>query len=68
MDVITDAMKLPVDNLLGMLLYALIYMLITGGVVVVILKFIPISYGFKNAILGVAVFLSLYMWWITIIK
>ncbi|MDL4842252.1 hypothetical protein [Aquibacillus rhizosphaerae] len=70
MDFIIESMTLPIDNLLGMLLYAILYMLSTGLIVGLSLRFIPnrIPYGIKNVILGFAVFLSLFIWWLTIIK
>ncbi|RCW71889.1 hypothetical protein DFR57_10572 [Saliterribacillus persicus] len=70
MDLIQEAMKLPVDNFLGMLIYAVIYMLITGIVVSLALRFIPnrLPYTVKSMIVGIAVFISLIVWWNTIIK
>lgn len=69
MDLVKEAMALPVDNFLGMLLYAVIYMLVTGIVFSLALKFIPnkLPYALKSLIVLIAVIISLYIWWITIV-
>ncbi|MCT2534223.1 hypothetical protein NC661_10165 [Aquibacillus koreensis] len=70
MDFILATMEKPVDNLLGMLLWAVVYMLGTGIVFTIALWLIPnrIPYGVKSAIVGIAVFISLFVWWGTIIN
>lgn len=67
---VVESMKLPVDNLLGMLLYAVLYMLCTGILVFIAFRFIPnrIPFPIKNAILGGSVFISIYVWWLTIVQ
>ncbi|GAA0293578.1 hypothetical protein GCM10008924_09350 [Gracilibacillus halotolerans] len=63
-------MTLPVDNFLGMLLYAVIYMLVTGIVFSLALRFIPnkLPYALKSLIVLIAIIISLYIWWITIVS
>ena len=70
MDYIKQSMTLPVDNLVGMLLYAIIFMLVAGLVVSIALRFIPnrIPYALKSAIVGISVFISLILWWNIIIS
>ncbi|MFC4404780.1 hypothetical protein [Gracilibacillus xinjiangensis] len=70
MNLIKESMVLPVDNLLGMLIYAVIYMLIAGLVTTLALRYIPnkIPYGVKSIILFAAILISIFLWWQTIIK
>ncbi|MBB6511264.1 hypothetical protein GGQ92_000031 [Gracilibacillus halotolerans] len=70
MDLVKEAMTLPVDNFLGMLLYAVIYMLVTGIVFSLALRFIPnkLPYALKSLIVLIAIIISLYIWWITIVS
>lgn len=70
MDYIIDAMSLPLDNLLGMLLYAILCMGVMGFVTWITLRFIPypISVGLKNSIIGISVYLGLIIWWFAFIS
>ncbi|MRH41784.1 hypothetical protein GH741_03745 [Aquibacillus halophilus] len=65
MDFIKESMQLPIDNLVGLLLYAVIYMFSAGLFVVLALTFIPnrLPYAVKSAIVGIAVLVSLVFWW-----
>ncbi|WP_077622256.1 hypothetical protein [Sediminibacillus massiliensis] len=62
---IIDSMKFPVDNLMGMFLYALLFMMAAGLIVGLALRYIPypIPEWAKGSILAVFVFLSIYAWW-----
>ncbi|SER99068.1 hypothetical protein SAMN04487944_114110 [Gracilibacillus ureilyticus] len=70
MDIIKESMQLPVDNFLGMLIYAVIYMLTAGVVASLALRFIPnkIPYGVKSVIVFLVILISIFLWWQTIIK
>lgn len=70
MNIVIEAMTFPVDNFLGMLIYAVIYMLLTGIVFSLALKFIPnkLPYALKSTIVLIAIIISLYIWWVTIVS
>ncbi|SDJ77005.1 hypothetical protein [Sediminibacillus albus] len=68
MTYIIESMNLPVDNFLGMFLYLLLFMAGAGLLIGLPLHFIPnrLPYEVKSALVGMAVFLSMYLWWIFI--
>ncbi|MGN8645225.1 hypothetical protein ACTNEO_03910 [Gracilibacillus sp. HCP3S3_G5_1] len=70
MDIIVEAMTLPVDNFLGLLIYAVIFMVVIGLVVSLALKFIPnnLPYAVKSQIVFIAIIISLIVWWQLIVK
>ncbi|MFC4387208.1 hypothetical protein ACFOZ1_05225 [Gracilibacillus marinus] len=70
MDLLKESMQLPVDNFLGLLVYAFIYIFVAGLIFSLALRFIPnkIPYGIKSLIVFVAVVISLIIWWQTIMK
>ncbi|WP_226037339.1 hypothetical protein [Aquibacillus saliphilus] len=65
MDFMIESMQLPVDNLVGILLYAIIFMIVAGIIPVLALTFIPnrLPYTLKSAIVGTIVIISLLLWW-----
>ncbi len=65
MDLIRESMATPVDNFLGMLIYAVIYMFVAGLIVGLALKFIPnrLPYAVKSLIVFIAIIISLIIWW-----
>ncbi|MGP4040518.1 hypothetical protein ACTWP4_11595 [Gracilibacillus sp. D59] len=70
MDIIKESMSLPVDNFLGMLIYAVIFMLVAGLVFSLALKFIPnrFPYAVKSLIVFIAIIISLIVWWQMIVE
>ncbi|WP_138415217.1 hypothetical protein [Aquibacillus sediminis] len=64
MGYIIRSMALPVDNLVGMLLYALLFMFLFGLTTVLALRLIPnpLPYILKSAIVGTSVLISLLLW------
>lgn len=70
MDLIRDAMKMPVDNFLGMLIYGVLFMAVTGIIVSLALKFIPnrLPYAIKSFIVFIFILFSLYLWWKLIVE
>lgn len=60
-----QSMNLPVDNLLGTFLYAVVFMGVAGLIVGLAFRYIPnrLPYAVKNALMGTTVFLSLFLWW-----
>ncbi|QGH34307.1 hypothetical protein GI584_09870 [Gracilibacillus salitolerans] len=70
MDILRESMALPVDNFLGMLLYAVIYIFVAGLVFSLALKFIPnrLPYAVKSLIVFIAIIISLIVWWQMIVE
>ncbi|WP_117169899.1 hypothetical protein [Paraliobacillus sediminis] len=69
MTTLIESMETPVDNLLGLFLYAALFILITGLIMSLLLHFIPnsLSRTLKSFIVGIAVFSSLFFWWYLIV-
>ncbi|WP_112180661.1 MULTISPECIES: hypothetical protein [Paraliobacillus] len=69
MTTLFESMVFPVDNLLGIFLYAVLFVIITSLIISLLLHFIPnsLSKRLKSFILGTAVFISLFFWWSIIV-
>lgn len=69
MTTLFESMVTPVDNLLGLFLYAVLFIVFTGLIMSLLLQFIPnsLSRTLKNFIIGTAVFSSLFFWWYIIV-
>ncbi len=67
LQLIRNSMAFPVDNFLGLFIYALIYMLLAGLIATLALHFIPnrIPYAIKSILVFIAITLSLLLWWKT---
>nr|WP_239587926.1 hypothetical protein [Gracilibacillus alcaliphilus] len=61
-------MKIPVDNFLGMLLYAVIFIIAAVVILGLILWIIPfkLPYALKSLIMFIGVAIVLFIWWNTI--
>ncbi|UOQ48073.1 hypothetical protein MUN88_18770 [Gracilibacillus caseinilyticus] len=70
MGMIRESMALPVDNFLGMLIYAVIYMAVAGLISGLSLTFIPnrFPYAVKSLIVFIAIVISLLIWWQVILS
>ncbi|SDL81835.1 hypothetical protein [Sediminibacillus halophilus] len=68
MTYIIETMKFPVDNFLGMLLYVVLFMAGAALLIGIPLHFIPyqVPYPVKNAAIGTAVFIGIFIWWLLI--
>ncbi|WP_240468579.1 hypothetical protein [Gracilibacillus sp. YIM 98692] len=69
-NIIKESLEMPVDNFLGMLIYAIIFMFFAGVIALLALKFIPnrLPYGAKSAIVFAAILISLFLWWQILIR
>ncbi|QTM99185.1 hypothetical protein ERJ70_07635 [Sediminibacillus dalangtanensis] len=65
---IIETMTFPVDNFLGMLLYAVLFMAGAALLIGIPMHYIPyhIPYAVKNAAIGTAVFIGILIWWLLI--
>ncbi|GAB2543634.1 hypothetical protein [Gracilibacillus alcaliphilus] len=68
MSILGEAMKIPVDNFLGMLLYAVIFIIAAVVILGLILWIIPfkLPYALKSLIMFIGVAIVLFIWWNTI--
>ncbi|GGM19822.1 hypothetical protein GCM10011351_02110 [Paraliobacillus quinghaiensis] len=69
MDLVLESMTLPVDNLLGIFLYVLLFVFVAILVSFLALTFIPnkLSYTIKSTIMGTIVVVALLLWWFIIV-
>ncbi|ENH97148.1 hypothetical protein J416_06862 [Gracilibacillus halophilus YIM-C55.5] len=70
MDVIRESMQLPLDNVLGMLLYAFLFITVAGLLTLAGLKWIPnqLPYAVKSVVVFVVVCISLVIWYQVLIE
>ncbi len=69
LDLVLESMTLPVDNLLGIFLYVLLFVFVAILVSFLALTFIPnkLSYTIKSTIMGTIVVVALLLWWFIIV-
>ena len=69
LDRVLETMTFPVDNLLGMFLYVLLFVVVAILGSFLALTFIPnrFSYAIKSTIMGLIVSLALLLWWFIIV-
>lgn len=69
MNKLLETMVFPVDNLLGLFLYAVLFIIVTGGLSTLVLYLIPNQLGLtiKSAIVGTTVFIALLLWWYIVV-
>ncbi|MBM7573227.1 hypothetical protein [Aquibacillus albus] len=64
MSYIVESLKLPIDNLLGVFIYGVLLMLVTGLSTYFALRYIPFELSdiVKQLIIGCVVFITLLIW------
>ncbi|WP_407270966.1 hypothetical protein [Radiobacillus sp. PE A8.2] len=70
MSILMESMQFPIDNLLGLFLYALLFTLIPGVIVSLTFRFIPkrLPYMLQNVVVAVSVYLGIILWWHFIVR